>query len=587
MISSAGKIMLDNLSKIFFCVSENKNKEPVRYCSTNSGIIDINYDNYVSIEIIGDTRYNSIAIIYNDLEYDENEIICSNNCYSTHPKDIFRDCFGESSVYIFIDGEKVAEFVCSVKVTKIRATEIEGMVDFLCSKSNFLIENHLSRTTTDFDILKSDINSLPLILEKFESFIKEIISNQTQLKNKPHKKLIIKKLESWKNNKYNNVSPVDILENLDVLIPHYGDGDVKLHGRNFIVGDLLTENIIETSDTFENQVLLAGLYFILRKVKVVVEYYTNIMSENSYTKALNNDYVKIDYIIIAKLTSTGMLKKSQDIITEVNKLIYFFNNVMKVKFDYKYSKPEMTPYVRSSVLYRRLFDKLQAIYNIENYDFNANKQFLIKLKSLSKIFELFCFYKLVESIQNTSGFSIDNSRYENELLCEVEFIGKHERIILMYEPKISSVKIAEVNHLDLVDIKFHKNKDYLYLNPDFVIKHIDSNNNVSYLILDAKYSRNKTVITYGLPQIVEKYYLQTGVYDARYKAINKNIIYAVVALYPLNGEDYKKRINYNLSTHLRIIPFLGAIPLNNDDNGRNNLDRLLSELLDYIHVINC
>lgn len=578
--------MLDDLCNIYFCISSNRNREPIKYCFPYEDIIDINYDNYVYIEIIGDKKYNNITIIYNDLEYDKSKIFYSNNVHLTHPKDIFRDCFGESNVSIFIDDEKVAEFICSVKVTKIRAAEVEGMVDFLCSKSNFLIENHLSRTTTDFDILKSDINSLPIILEKSELFIKELLFNQNKLKNKPHNKLIVQKLESWKNNKYNNVSPVDILENLDALIPHYGDGDVKLNGRNFMVGDILTENIIETANTLENQVLLSGLYFILRKVKVIVEYYNRIMSESSYSKALNNDYVKIDYIIIAKLTSTGMLKKCKDIIRETNELIYFFNNILKVKFDYKYSKPEMTPYVRSSILYRRLFEKLQALYKIENYDFNKNKQFLMKLKSLSKIFELFCFYKLAESIQNISGFSIYDSKYEDELLCSVEFAGHHERITLMYEPRINSVKTSDLNHLDLIDIKVHKNNNYLYLNPDFIIKHVDSNNNVSYMILDSKYSRDSSVIKYGLPNIVEKYYLQTGVYDAKSKIIHKNVIYAVVALYPLDGDNFHKRINYNLSSHVRTIPFLGAIPINSDNGGRDNIDCLIEELLGCIHYVN-
>lgn len=576
--------MTNNVCDIYFCISHNRNKEHTKYHFPYEGIIDINYDNYVYIEIVTANKCD-ITIIFNDLEYNKKDISCSGNVYSTQAKDVFRDCFGESNVCVFIDDDKVAEFICSVRVTKIRAIEVEGMVDFLCSKSNFLIENHLSRTVTNFDLLKSDINSLPLILEKSDLFIKELLNNQTTLKNKPHKKLIVKKLESWKSNKFDNISPVDILENLDSLIPYYGDGDVKINGRNYLVGDMLADNIVETVDTLENQVLLGGLYFILRKIKVIVEYYNNIMAESGYSKALNNDYVKIDYIVIAKLTSTSMLAKCKEIIRKTNELIYFFNNVLELRFDYKYSKPEMTPYVRSSKLYRRLFDRLQSLYQIDNYDFNKNKQFLMKLKSLSKIFELFCFYKLVESIHNLTGYSVCDYKYEDELLCLVDFSGKQERITLMYEPRIDSVKTSELKHLDLVDIKFHKNNNYLYLNPDFVIKHIDSNNNVSYIILDAKYSRDKSVINYGLPQIIEKYYLQTGVYDARNKTINKNIIYAVVALYPLDNESYNKRIHYNLSTHLRIIPFLGAIPINSDDLGRDNLDRLLGELLNYIHDI--
>ncbi len=576
--------MLNNLA-INFCIN-NRNREPIKYSFPHNEVIDINYDSYVYVELISDAKYSDITVVYNDLEFNKNGVLYSNNTYSTISKDHFRDCFGESQIKVLIGDEQVAKFTCSVKVTKVRAVEIEGMVDFLCSKSNFLVENHLSRTATDFDLSKRDISSLPLILEKSELFINELLKNQNQLKNKPHKKLIVKKLESWKSNKQDNIFPVDILENLDSLIPHYGDGDVILNGRNFIVGDILTENMIETTDTLENQVLLSGLYSILRKIKVIQEYYDKLLSETNYSNSLSNDYVKIDYIIVAKLTSNGMLSKCKNIINNVNKLIYFFNNILKIKFDYNYSKPLMTPYVRSTILYRSLFEKLQAWYEIEDYNFDKNKQFLMKLKSLNKIFELFCFYKLIECIQESCGFSIYNSKYDDELLCSVEFTGSHESITLMYEPKICSVKTSDFNHLDLIDIKYHKNNNYLYLNPDFVIKHVDSNNNVSYIILDAKYSRDNSVIKHGLPNIVEKYYLQTGVYDAKYKTIHKNVIYAVVAIYPLDGDNYHKRINYNLSSHVRTIPFLGAIPINSDNDGRDNIDRLISGLLDYIHDVN-
>jgi len=69
--------MTNNVCDIYFCISHNRNKEHTKYHFPYEGIIDINYDNYVYIEIVTANKCD-ITIIFNDLEYNKKDIYSIN-----------------------------------------------------------------------------------------------------------------------------------------------------------------------------------------------------------------------------------------------------------------------------------------------------------------------------------------------------------------------------------------------------------------------------------------------------------------------------------------------------------------------------
>ena len=132
-------------------------------------------------------------------------------------------------------------------------------------------------------------------------------------------------------------------------------------------------------------------------------------------------------------------------------------------------------------------------------------------------------------------------------------------------------------HNDLVDLRHaYSNSEYWY-RPDFVLR-LEINSKVKYFILDAKYSTLGTVENRSLPDLMTKYFVETGVYDAISNKIRSDSILGIIAVFP--GSSLHKGVWSFYKTKFNAIvprlPYAAAVTLSPQDNS------LLTHVMDVL-----
>ena len=214
---------------------------------------------------------------------------------------------------------------------------------------------------------------------------------------------------------------------------------------------------------------------------------------NSPAAALENsdDYESFKHWML-RLTAGGMAHRCRTVLQITNELIKLFEYRLKVKYVGEIT-PVLTPYSRSSRIYRSLFTQLSNWYELGQPSLGG-LNFLMKMRSLSKIYELFVFFHLLDLLQQEDWSIINAKPHEKmgEYMPSVVFLERNEAYLTVeYEPIIEPWN-KETQHLALIDVYHKPGGFYSFYKPDFVLK-LESQEETRYLILDAKYSTSYTV----------------------------------------------------------------------------------------------
>jgi len=185
-----------------------------------------------------------------------------------------------------------------------------------------------------------------------------------------------------------------------------------------------------------------------------------------------------------------------------------------------------------------LFTKLSYWYELGQPSLNG-VNFLMKLKSLAIIYELFSLFHLLEYLIE-KGWEIVKVLPHDSLgeyvPSVISFTLGEAQLTVTYEPTVGLWNTS-TEHLSLIDIQHNSSSYHPYWTPDFVFR-MEINSTVRYLILDAKYSTAGSVKTYHIPELFRKYYLGMAVYDANIGIATHNNIVGVFAIYSLgSGEE--------------------------------------------------
>lgn len=527
------------------------------------------YDN-VSIKIIYSKNIEFEPIVYlEDYQISFSKIDQKN--FIANKAFIFRESFGYSDLRFYLeeDGTIVEPFILrfNVAVKKINALNIEKMLNYLCQHSENIINLCLSRTKLEFENDSSKKSDPETILNTAEEFINQVLEVRLELHYHLRKRLVPIKIPKWQStDKFINIEPYDILENIDKLIPTSTDGDVLINGRLYSIDAVDVSTLIPVTDIEENNILIGACYSIRRVLRELIDM-LNQGANFSQTTLFDYEYESIEGLLL-RVTKGGMLSRADLLISRTEELIKYFKNDLGIVYRGEL-KPKITPYVRASRVYRILFEKIHKWYDLGQPS-TRGSDYLIKLKSVSKIYEIFTWFKIIEYFNIPDVFNIymksvdSNNDIISFLPRELDIESENLRINLKYEPKIEPFKLNETKHLDLVDMKHtygYKNSFWL---PDFVMK-ISSkfNNDAIYVILDAKYSRADSVKKYHLPRIYEKYFQYLSVFNESIGIFDNSKVMAVLALYP--EESSYKSISYfekhGLESTIPRLPLIGGVGL--------------------------
>lgn len=497
--------------------------------------------------------------------------------WETEPRNYFKESFGYAFVRIEYAEEQLS-LPFDVLIRKTNSQRAQEMLEYIAGQNFNILKTCFSRSTTGVDMLPDNrtepealVSQAEKILEYFQVYRTEFFRNLRQ-------RLVPALTPAWDVTETNiEIDPYNVISNLNYLTPAAGGGEVFIRGRYFDFNGSDILSLQPSSDVFENQVILGGFHSIRRRIMALYQELSQIDIDEGDTPYGYESFSRL----MLELTAEGMVSRCARIVRACDQTIRLLERKARIGFAGEL-KPVMTPFVRGSKVYRSAFTQLSRWYQL-GAPFIEGIHFLMKLRSLSKLYEIFTIIKLIEYFV-IREWTIADALAHDELGEAVPSYVKFKRGIttlsLHYEMKVSPFDEDTTRHMDLVDTWHKPNRRYSYWEPDLVLR-MESGSRIHYLIFDAKYSSSYTVKNRSLPDIYEKYFEKTAVYDQQAGLLISSPILCVMAIHaiPGNGSGYFSHWpSRGIYSALPRIPMVGGVALTTDENHRFNavMDTVLS-----------
>lgn len=492
---------------------------------------------------------------------------------------LFRESFGYSTLRLFIDDEFFIKLIFNISTNEEKFRNIKEMMTYLLRNNERILDLCFSRTKYK----SSNDGHSEASFESIISLAEDIISTFEKKRNVLRQELrntleLIK--ESANDTNFYNINPYDIIENLDQLYQGCSADSIIIFGKVYSLGAIQRESYINSYDLEENRVLLGGLISIkefLLDIKLTISERSNQLTYDKEYEIIKPFYKMNSFMIedlYVELATEGMVKRIDSMLDPIDELLYFFKKEIAVNFD-GYILPKLSPFTRKSSFYLTIYKQLGSWYSLGNPNIGIDQD-LTKIRSTSKIYELFTLYKIIDALHGDGWKvvrSVEDVFFKNFIPAEVEFHKDNSVLNIFYEKKIPGFT-KETKHNDLVALnKNNHSSEYNYYNPDFIIKK-ENEGKSSYFILDSKYSNIKTLQNFGvLNKLYEKYFSNLAVYNQVDGVLEKQAIRSVNAIHPFGD----KTITKWPSKLPKIIPDVSTILLSKHENGLDKILDLINE----------
>ncbi|MBJ8450876.1 hypothetical protein I6M90_04830 [Acinetobacter bereziniae] len=488
----------------------------------------------------------------------------------------FRESFGYSHLRVYKNDLKY-EYSFNVLAEKVTCDQAESIIKYVYTKNPNLLKVNFSRTTKETSLVQDRDTHFESFLDFSQSLVNYLDSKKSILKRLIQKKFTSKKTMEVCSN--GSIDPEDVLFNLDKIYHDINSSEILIDHNYYSASELPSYSLQDTYDFAENQIILAGLIY----TKVNLNEILNLLSDIDLNESLNSDkeyhsfkksnnYKKDISKVILKVTSFGVLKRVKLLLKEIDSYIYFFQKKLNITYEGPLY-PKLTKITLANSFYKDIFGKIKNIYECGSFGFN-NLVAKIKIRSMSKIYEFFCLYKIIESFEQL-GFIVTEKLEENGIVKEITLQNNNKIVSLSYEKIITYVGDYQNDKSDLVSVNYNhgKIKEYNYYNPDFVISIQDKTTFVRvFYILDAKfrsfYSLQKSQT---LKEIKTKYFDNIKYLNIENRTLSNQPILGNFIIYQ-GGIGCSLFENIHLKGFINL-PLFEIIPLNDsfDDKFVSNL----------------
>lgn len=470
---------------------------------------------YTSKNIISNTVFiEDIPVDSNKLSQNDNQIQLSEFRY-------FENYFGYASLNI---NNEI--FLFNIKIEKLKLSEVEDIFIYLWKKEDKLFNIFFSKSTYELDFKRKgfELGETSKLISFIETFVSTFEQLYFSFENLPHTILRnFHKKTQYDSHKVTADTVDWMLSNLDEIYfdnsfkGHYNS--IRINNKYGLIENIKTSENINSFNNYENQIILGAFILLLKKLKQLKSQISASINIQPNKDELYADFKDLKRIPFIKLfeDSTSLERKVTKIFNRYQKL---FKNVQP-----KIEKPVLTTVFAQKLHYKKAFS---LIKNLNDYKFDLFGEFkLLNISKLSKLYEVYNLYVILESIKqklrldffNISAFSDRN----DEIIEKITFDNTNYSIRLLYEQKFYDFsKIKQETELRRIDIKKGN-----YYNPDYIIEIFDKiKQKKKYYILDAKYSKLHTVRSNHLPDLIEKYIINTGINEMPNTKVNSlNLIF--------------------------------------------------------------
>tara|TARA_R110001583_G_C5661833_1_gene409722 strand:+ start:3692 stop:5518 length:1827 start_codon:yes stop_codon:yes gene_type:complete len=441
----------------------------------------------------------------------------------------FYNYFGESEISLcFRDNAEVAYHITvDIKARPANAQLASSMLKYISDNMNDMLMLCFSKSFIggDFnDDQKGTMQKISL-LQKIMSYM---ISN---------KGIFIRDHKfDWKNNVEITVngSPTGpdsvfwMLQNLDRIEPSdKQSANLKINERLYKSDRSPREYISENPDVYENRVIYSFLnaakFFVTNLIKKSFE---NLTEENGKYLVTDNSesYVSFEHALknYRKSIISHHISELRQLTKSIDSFIHLYKKVLGIKL-INGLPPRMTPYVLSRPSYRNLFEQVHKWYLAGTPNL-AKEQLLMGLRNLSSIYELVSLHMIHSTIKKEFNIELKEKSYRyyddylpfkgdeknrpddlpyNYFFYEIGALS----IELFFEPRIYIYRdnVTQIGDLINVSNKSSTFGKHYYL-PDFIVRFNHDDWTESLVnVLDSKYTDQRNILRYALPDTEGKY----------------------------------------------------------------------------------
>ncbi|MFC4953255.1 hypothetical protein [Acinetobacter puyangensis] len=486
---------------------------------------------------------------------------------------VFRESFGYSTIRLYINNDIYKEIIFNVLTHQKKFEQIKEMVSYLINKNNLILDICFSRTKLEISPLGDSKATFESTLNLAEEIVSIFLTKKNSF-SKVLKHYLEKNKEGFDNFNNFNIDPYEIFNNISDLFPSNDPESIHIHGRNFSLDKIKRDILIDSYNVEENQIIVGGLISIKNKLIDMQTILFHELNTNSLTyeheysnfKKFKNQY-DIDNLYLF-ITTNGMNKRIENLINSIDLILFELQKKLNIKY-LGFLYPKITQFVKNSSFYKNIFIKLFDWYHLGSPSIGVNQN-LTKIRSTSKIYELFCLYHFIEKIHE-SGWNViksqEHSFFKNFIPEYIKFQKDSYILELFYDKTISSFDQELSLNNDLVYLKHNKKSSLDFYTPDFIFKINHINGNVKYFIFDAKYSSSNTLYKYNvLDELYRKYYTNLAIFNSESMTLESKNILAIIAIHPY-GEKYLSK--WKNIKNITIFPIVETFKLNNSDHNFN------------------
>ena len=459
---------------------------------------------------------------------------------------LFINEIGLSKIYLVVEGEEHHVGSLTVQTSKISKENYELITEYLFSNGYFdstikykvtLEGSQNSISYTLLEALRELSKKLKLWYDRLHYF-----SNDPITKTEKAKKIV----------SYNDSLLVDDCS-LDWLIGNIetvSKAESRVKGYDFLVMNkpylINTIQIEETTDStnsYENRIIHG---FILNLIKLILDFQDRFKSsKQSRTKTSTFKEFILD-CFFEQVTLN--LQKSQEYIGHIQLYFKKYLPVTNPTFGF----PEKTDRFSTKNHYNEILKLIIFCRNIFSFDKKMN-EFYLEINSFDKLFEVFCFYLIKDTIDSLIGVTQEAEGWKIESNLNVE---NHKSGVYTTNYGKKTITI----YYECLPSEFRQfSKSKHSYNPDFVIS-IASGSSLSYIILDAKYKKyDRERMMDDLESLTFKYLHKIGIMPSE----NSKIVgLFTLSLADLNTYDSIFQDQYEMKGATPILPQIGNIGIN-------------------------
>jgi hypothetical protein len=500
-------------------------------------------------------------VFIEDIPVQPNRITISTNEIILEEARYFENYFGYASLTI-----NNHSFLINIRIEKLKLSEIEDIFLYLWKKEDRLFNVFFSKSTYNLDFKKngSNLGQTSKIIAFLDLFLSDFEKLTYSFSNLPHTILReINKIMPYDSKSITFESVNWILSNLDEI--HFEDSfkghynAIELKSKYGLIENIKTAENLNSYNNYENQIILGSFSIILKKLKKLKKEITSMIDINLSNNDQFADFKDLKRIPFIKLfeDSQSLEKRTQKLFEKYKKI---FNDSTIIT-----QKPVLTSVFSKKLHYKKAY---RLIKNLHEYKFNLFGEFkLLNISRLSQLYEVYNLYIILESLKEKlkldffylNAFSNRN----DEIIEKITFINDEYSIVLLYEHKYFS---TQINPQETLLRRIDTTKSNFY-SPDYIIEIKNRKTHLNkYYILDSKYSNQYVVKNIHLPDLIEKYIINSGIYG---KWDSK--IASLTLIFP--GEETHKIIDSDLFEPK--ITLIGCKP-----NFEINLKKFISDILE-------